>query len=316
MINIKVSIVIPVYNTEAYLKECLNSLVEQTYPNIEIICINDGSTDNSGEILNNYEKRYSNIKVINQENTGLSGARNTGIKNSQGDFLFFLDSDDFLSNKYIVEELLKHAITDQLDIVVGDYICYYDKNKNVPYKHNIEMYNMVMSGSELLNIGIRNNTINSVVWNKLYKRECIQDELFLEGLLYEDMEYTLRVLSKCNRVKLINCNTVNYRQRDSSIMNSAVSLKKGLDYIKIAKEIVKQCYSTKNNEIFSTWVSICLIKAIKIAIQLGTMERKIIVKEIQTIDNLGEVLSKNIFLKHKFFTAALHIYLRSTKKGK
>lgn len=118
---IKVSIIVPIYNVEKYLKRCLDSLVNQTLNDIEIICINDGSTDGSLEILNEYGRRDDRIVIINQENSGLSATRNKGIDIAKGQFIGFVDSDDWVSKDYF-EKLYNSAIQNEAEIAVGgDY---------------------------------------------------------------------------------------------------------------------------------------------------------------------------------------------------
>lgn len=114
----KISILIPVYNTAVYLEKCLNSILQQTYPNLEIIAVNDGSTDNSGEILDRYAAKHSNLKVIHQQNSGHQIARQTGIENATGEYIAFVDSDDSLPSADIFKQLAQ-AITPKIDIVVG-----------------------------------------------------------------------------------------------------------------------------------------------------------------------------------------------------
>lgn len=309
MVTIKVSIIIPVYNTECYLQECLESVLNQKYSNMEIICINDGSTDGSLDILKDYQENNENIKVINQKNAGLSAARNAGLKHFTGDFVFFLDSDDFLCNDEVIDTLVNCAINDNADIVIGGYIYYHDDSiKNTVYEINDKIANNVMSGLELLKIGIKKKLINSVVWNKLYKRKIIENEFFINGFLYEDMEYTLRILSKCKRIRAINDKLINYRQRDNSIMSSKATLKNGIHYVEIAKKIIEQM--NDEDKIFSTWVAICIYKSIKISFKLKKEQRFLIINDIKSINNLHKLLFQSAYFKHKLFSLFLILYLK------
>jgi len=124
----KISVIIPVYNTSKYLKRCLDSIINQTYVNLEIICINDGSKDNSLEILNQYKKKDDRIIIIDKENQGVSAARNDGIKNSTGMYITFVDSDDWLELDAI-EILYKTLINEKVDVVRGNYYKDYNCDK-------------------------------------------------------------------------------------------------------------------------------------------------------------------------------------------
>ena len=125
--NVKVSVIVPVYNVEKYLKDCLNSVINQTLEDIEIICVNDGSTDNSLAILEDYAKKDSRIKIINQKNKGLSGARNTGMKHVQGEYILFLDSDDWLKEDALSELYWSH-LDDNLDMLFFQTVDYYEED--------------------------------------------------------------------------------------------------------------------------------------------------------------------------------------------
>ena len=123
-INPKISVIVPVYNTSTYLRRCLDSILEQDFTSYEVICVNDGSTDNSLEILREYEKKSEKIKVINQVNNGVAKTRNTALKHAKGDYLAFLDSDDFVRENYL-SRLYDAAIDTRSDIVICNFYRYY-----------------------------------------------------------------------------------------------------------------------------------------------------------------------------------------------
>ena len=137
-----VSVIVPVYNCERYLRRCIESIINQSYKNIEIILIDDGSTDNSGEICNAYALSDNRIRVIHTENSGPSAARNIGIKNSKGEFIFFVDADDFIKNNAI-NLLVEHYHRTKADIIIGDFNKI--NNNNFEFGHN-----RVFSSSKLL----------------------------------------------------------------------------------------------------------------------------------------------------------------------
>ena len=219
-----ISIIIPVYNVEKYLENCIDSVLFQDFiGNYEIICINDGSKDNSLKILQSYKNKVTNMVIIDQKNKGLSAARNVGINNSKGEYIMFLDSDDYLKNKNVLSLMYNEVKNNNLDFVLMDFeYDYEDKGRNFRKKRNIAIKNKVMDGKEFFNIGLKTKSIMSVVWNKLYSRKFILENnlFFVEGILYEDEEYTPRAYYLANRVKYLDKVGIMYRQREGSIMSS------------------------------------------------------------------------------------------------
>ena len=178
---IKVSVIVPVYNTEKYLKICLDSLVNQSLKEIEILVINDCSTDNSKSVLDKYEEKYQNIKVFhNKTNKGIGYNRNFGIKESKGEFVAFIDSDDWVE-KNMFEKMYNKAKEDNLDLVICNYfrklmkedeLIDIDSDFNISYFDNT---NLKKSPNLLIDI-------NTAPWNKLYKKELIENIKFPEDL--------------------------------------------------------------------------------------------------------------------------------------
>ena len=195
-IGILISVVVPIYNVEAYLKECIDSIVAQTYRDIEIILVDDGSTDHCGQICDSYQD--SRIRVFHNENYGLSATRNFGIKKSRGEYIYFIDSDDWI-DPFVLEEAVKN-------IGNADILCFGSKNANY-------------SGYEALLAHI-NGEISNVVWNKLYKRHCFDDIRFPDGRLMEDTATTYKLLYQAKRVSCIEFNGYHYREREGSISNT------------------------------------------------------------------------------------------------
>jgi glycosyltransferase involved in cell wall biosynthesis len=228
----KVSIIIPVYNVEEYLQECLNSAVNQTLEDIEIICINDGSTDSSLEILNKYKDRCFNIKIINQENKGLSATRNVGIRNAKGKYIYFLDSDDYIdldSMRICYEESEKFS----LDILTFDAECFYDKDYiGIEMNENYSRLNLldenVMNGKEFYIQSNKKKCYKAPVWLNFYKTEFIRttELFFTEGILHEDEIHTCQALLAANRVKYISNKFFKRRFRNDSIMTSKPNIKR------------------------------------------------------------------------------------------
>ena len=205
----KVSVIVPIYNVEKYLEKCINSLLSQTLEDIQIILVNDGSKDNSGNITREYEKNNKNrIIYVEKENGGLSDARNYGLKYATGDFIAFLDSDDYIE-KNAYEEMYNKAIEENADYVECDFIWEFPNkirvDKQYPYKNKKEMLSFV----------------RVVAWNKLIKRQLITDNNleFPKGLRYEDVEFTYKLIPFVNKFAYVDKPFIHYVQREGSIAN-------------------------------------------------------------------------------------------------
>ena len=218
MSEIPVSVIIPVYNVEAYLREALDSVIGQTYENLEIIVIDDGSTDNSGNICDEYAVKDSRIRVIHQKNNGLSAARNAGLDVMNGDLVVFLDPDDAYLPEY-VNTLMDTLIREDADIVVCRYISYKESGK-LNMDHKRTLWPAIGHGSisriEALRALVRNE-INFGVWNKIYRRELWNDLRFPEGHVHEDNATTFLVIDLSNKITVIDDVLYLHRQRPGSI---------------------------------------------------------------------------------------------------
>ena len=214
----KLSVIIPVYNVAEYLAECLTSVCNQTLTDIEIICVNDGSTDNSGDILQDFAKQDTRIQIINQENAGLSAARNTGLKYATGEYITFLDSDDWIALDYY-ETLYKSAKENDADIAVGNVMCYYsDSHMALEYTFR---YSFAAGKKLLLDSYDKKDILQScAVWNKIYKRELIVDNnlQFYHGKMVEDFPFTFMAVALANKIACCPFTFLFYRQRQTSIM--------------------------------------------------------------------------------------------------
>lgn len=203
----KVSIIVPVYDVEKYLSQCLDSLVQQTYSNIEIIVINDGSFDNSKKIIEQYAKQFSNIKFINNsENLGLSKARNIGLDYANGEYIFFIDSDDWI-NRNTIERLVYLATTYNSKIVETNHTNVIGNFKKIAkVDPEIEIENLQENPMLL-------REKKSYVWNKLYDHNLIGDFRFPNGIIFEDIAFTYPILTKVDTYIHTNESLYNYRRR-------------------------------------------------------------------------------------------------------
>ena len=235
-----VSVIIPVYNVEKYIKQCLESIINQTLKEIEIIIVNDGTKDNSMKIVEEYiaDKR---IKIINKENGGISSARNAGMEIAQGEYIYFIDSDDFVE-KEVLSTLYENSENGKMDIVFSNFSYYNDRTKKekkakfiFPFKENINKgYYYLYNGEE----------IN--VWNRLYKKEFLEkyNFKFIEGIIYEDQDFGFKTIMLAEKIKYVENYGYKYRtDREGSIMSSQKK-EKSIESVQILKKEMRKFFST------------------------------------------------------------------------
>ncbi len=212
---IKVSIIVPIYNVEKYLKRCLDSLVNQTLNDIEIICINDGSTDGSLEILNEYGRRDDRIVIINQENSGLSATRNKGIDIAKGQFIGFVDSDDWVSKDYF-EKLYNSAIQNEAEIAVGGIIRLHRFNR----RKFLSFEQETVTSDINLKFELCDSPEKSYVWNKIYKSSKLKETglKFEEGVIFEDCIFTPQALFYFGKMVTVPDTYYYYWRRNDSLV--------------------------------------------------------------------------------------------------
>ena len=223
-----VSVIVPMYNVEPYLREALDSVIHQTYRKLEILVIDDGSTDGSGRICDEYAALDPRIKVFHQENRGLSAARNVGLDAMSGDVVAFLDSDDAFKPEMIAN-MLAEMQRHQADIAVcGIARCYTEGSlEGAPTTPYLELDNAVLTKKEALQ-QLAAGKINNAVWNKIYIRRLWDHVRFPEGQVYEDASVAFQVLSNSKQIVALKEKNIIYRARLGSI-TSTVSLKKYIE---------------------------------------------------------------------------------------
>lgn len=205
----EVSVIVPVYNVEKYLERCLNSLVNQTLENIEIIIVNDGTKDNSEEIIKKFMEKYpQKIVYLKKENGGLSDARNFGIPYAKGEYIAFLDSDDYVE-KDIYKEMYELAKKENSDMVECDFLWEY------PNKVREDIGQVYNGKKEML------EKVRVVAWNKLIRKSILEKTQiqFPKGLRYEDVEFTYKLIPHLNKVSFLKKTYIHYIQRENSIIN-------------------------------------------------------------------------------------------------
>ena len=229
--DVLVSVIIPVFNVLPFLDESLKSVTNQTYQNIEIIIIDDGSTDGSAEICDEYAKKDKRIVVIHQENKGLSAARNKGLDIMKGELVAFLDSDDAYCSDYI-ESMLAMMNCEKTDIVICKYSIQ-DTIGKINQDRKCDTYPSIGAGKYSRVAALRalvDGTVNHSVWNKLYKSHLWKEIRLPVGCVYEDLDTTFRIINLCETVGVLDRVLYLYRKRSGSILTIR-SLKNNHDWV-------------------------------------------------------------------------------------
>jgi len=224
---IKISVIIPVFNVEKFLPDCLNSILRQTITDIEIICVNDGSTDSSLEILHAYQKRDNRIRVINQSNAGVSEARNRAIESAVGEYIAMVDSDDWIECD-MLEKLYKEAKNKDADIVECDLIEHRElkldaiKYRRLKIKSNFLVKIKINSGKPYNWRDIKSNVLYSraYVWNKIYRTSLIKDNIIFDGRSGEDYPFVIEAFLKADKIVYLNQPLYHYRKRAFSLSST------------------------------------------------------------------------------------------------
>lgn len=250
-----VSVIVPVYNVEKYLSQCLDSIIHQTYKNLEIILVNDGSTDGSGKICDDYAAKDGRIKVIHQENGGLSDARNKGLDLMTGQFVTFVDSDDYLENNCI-HTLYTYACTCKTDISIGKFIEFEENTSLFLFHNHLNNGNKIefLTGDQCLE---RHHkyflSIFVTAWAKLYRTSLFNDSnpckkiRYPLGVLHEDQYTTHKLFLKSNKIVFVNDYLYVYRVRENSITNTLLSDKRIMDNIRgLEEKIIDFCLLNKD----------------------------------------------------------------------
>jgi len=250
--NPKISIIVPVYNVEKYVEKCIDSILNQTFKEFELILVDDGSTDSSGCICDKYKDKDNRIIVIHKENGGLSSARNTGIKIAKGDFIGFVDSDD-----YIAENMYKKLYDLCIDNNCEISVCKFGEEVDGEIINTKEYESLkIMDNEEGMKELFKGILYRFSSCNKLFKREVFKDIIFPKGRIHEDLSTTYRLFANANKIAYINYAGYIYVKRSDSILTSSYSEKRLdafigwseiLDFINekypMLKDTVYACYT-------------------------------------------------------------------------
>lgn len=211
-----ISVIVPVYNVKPYLEECMNSILNQTYKNFEVILVDDGSTDGSGEMCDEYAEKYSFIKVIHQENLGPSGARNAGVDISEGRYISFVDSDDIVAEDYL-KILYENAVLYNADVSMCGYVRFRNAAEILPMTENVPHKVLKIAFLERVMCSIVNTPL-VVTWNKLIRKDVAEKIMFPVGKWHEDQFYINYLMENADIFVETGAELYFYRQRPDSIM--------------------------------------------------------------------------------------------------
>jgi glycosyltransferase involved in cell wall biosynthesis len=211
-----ISVIVPVYNAEKYLERCINSICNQTYKNLEIILVNDGSSDNSKEISKTFVRNDSRVKLINQLNGGSSIARNTGLENATGDIISFVDSDDFI-DETMLSEMHELMVIHNLDVVE------IERNAELSttvFDHSFTIENQLSAIERII------KTTAFQVWKRLYKRSVVENMRFIPNIIHQDVFFTIDIINKTESIGFLNTPLYNYNRESIGIIRSKYSVMK------------------------------------------------------------------------------------------
>lgn len=295
-----ISVIIPVYNVEQYLRQCVDSVLAQTYTNYEILLVDDGSADNSGVICDEYSSKDKRIKVIHQKNAGLSEARNCGFDSSNGEYVYFLDSDDWIQPKTL-SVLVRTAHDENADIVFFDSMSFEDSEKGykIPQRYIRKHDYPVGKGLAVFEQMQANKEFHSAVPLLFLRKAFLADSgiRFYPGILYEDMLFTFEVLTKANQVS--QCKEAFYqrRYRNHSITQSKVGGKNFYSSLTVYSELTafSECEGIIDNDCVQKYIARCAYRLIDIYSQLSPDEKdknrqqyQMLVDDIKNHDGYGD----------------------------
>lgn len=321
-----VSFIIPIYKVERYLEQCVNSILSQTYHNIEVILVDDGSPDSCPSMCDKFAEQDIRVKVIHKPNGGLSDARNVGLQCATGDYVVFVDSDDYWANTDDLEKLVNELKkTPECDFIGFNCSYFYDNNgKVIPWvKYNDDIQKLTYS-IQCIEKLVASGTFPMGAWMKIIKRECLQGKIeFIKGIYSEDIPWFIELLKKSNKCRFVNQYIYMYRKGVATSISSSFSYKKYSDLFTILKNGVE----VNNNELnektksalFSFWAyELCILRAMT-----GFMNQEQRNKELKELYEYNWLFDyqlhpkvKKVALVQKLFGKAvanfvLHKYLKT-----
>lgn len=311
-----ISVIVPVYKVEAFLNQCVESIINQTYHNIEIILVDDGSPDQCPDICDKWAECDSRVKVVHKENGGLSEARNVGMKVASGEYIGFVDGDDWISNN-MYELLYEQMIDNSCDIVACGVQMTNDDG--TPTQMLTTATNGVFNKTQSMAALIEESDLKQPVWYKLYKKSVVESIPFRVGKYHEDVFWSYQVVGKAEKVVIVNTPCYFYRQRSNSIMAEKYSLKrmdaleaKALRQKYIEQKLPELSSMAKCNLLFS-----CIYHMQMVIKYLNGEEKNLAIDKIWTIKkqyhfNVNDIM--DLSLKQKMWALMSNVSFLLTCK--
>lgn len=255
-----ISIIVPIYKVEKYLQRCVDSILKQTYYNLEIILVDDGSPDGCPAICDEYAKQDERVTVIHQNNQGLSAARNAGLENAKGKYIFFVDSDDFIDEN-VIKIMIEAAEEKDADLVLCNYMYVDEQGDELKTKYSKKLEKKVLNVRDVLTQSCESGgEVFIVAWNKLYKSELWANYRYPAGKIHEDEFAFCPIVSQCNTIISTGYTGYYYVQRDGSIMSN-LSSKSCVDALDAYEErigwYIKNDMRSMAVNLFSLWYLTC-----------------------------------------------------------
>lgn len=272
-----VSIIVPVYNTAPYLERCISSILRQTFFDFEVLLVDDGSTDGSSELCENFVRRDGRVRCIHRKNGGLSAARNTGLDHAVGDYVTFVDSDDYVRQRYI-DTLFHNLIDYDADISVCNFFETVSHDVELMQKEKIKIF----QGREALLDMLYQKTFNTAVWGKMYIRKNLKGIRFREGRINEDILFNYEAFQRSEKTVVSNLVEYIYIRRPRSLMHSGFR-KESMDYLRHTGLLVRYADRENNNEERDAALSLYLWANVNILVNLDrgkVKERRFVRKNL------------------------------------
>ena len=257
MENPLISVIVPIYNVESYLNRCVESIVNQTYQNLEIILVDDGSPDNCSQMCDCWAGKDNRIKVIHKQNGGLSDARNAGMKIAKGDVISFIDSDDWIDLKFF--EAMFNVMQDDESDIVSCGVKWVDEDGELLRTASVEAHEMLNTHDSMQEL-LLDGKLKQHVWNKLYRRNVIENISFEKGKYHEVVFWSYQVIGRAKKISVIPDSFYNYVQRADSIMGESYSPKRldALDAMQLRCEYIKTHFPDLFDNSLQNYMGSCL----------------------------------------------------------
>lgn len=312
---VKISVIVPVYNVENYIRKCLDSIINQTFKEFELIVVNDGSTDQSLEIVKNYESKYDNIIIINKQNEGQGVARNKALEICKGEYIAFVDSDDYIEPN-MLKDMYNKSLEKDLDIVICNYK-FVNVNGDKMRDDNIVLNeNEIIDNIECVKRFLVTNTIEGFSWNKLFKRKLFytSNVRYPEKMKYEDIPTIVSLIVNANRIGFINKEFYNYLIRENST-TSTKTIGNTKDYIEahimVGGILHKNNINSLENE-YEYFYAKRIVNAVRGFLKTNNNKEENIQFANDMVGNIDKINKFRIFILNAYFkkTDALKIIIK------